>query len=115
MEQAPEGGTREEQIYTLQYLQQLYQSQYTSIANDMNRSVEYLNELNGVQKTLENVPMVSGKDILVSLGGNAYITSKVKKLDSILVGVGAGYMVEKGVDDAKSFVASKIDKMTREG
>ena len=82
------------------------------MANDMNRSVQYLNELNGVQKTLESAPMVSGKDTLISLGGNTYINSKVKKLDSILVGVGAGYMVEKDIEDAKRFVAAKIDKVT---
>lgn len=112
MEQAPEVGTKEEQAYTLQYLQQLYQNQYSAIANDMNRSVQYLNELNGVQKTLESAPMANGKDALISIGANAYINSKVKKLDSILVGVGAGYVVEKDIEEAKGFIVGKVEKVT---
>ncbi len=71
-----------------------------------------MNDLNAAQKSLENSGIIGGREALVSLGGGVYITSKTKKLDNVIVGVGAGYMVEKNVEEAKRFVADRIERVT---
>ncbi|HUC38721.1 MAG TPA: prefoldin subunit alpha [Candidatus Acidoferrum sp.] len=107
-----QAGKKEEEIYTLRYLQQLYQNQYTSIVNEMNRSMEYLNELNIAQKTIESTGELNGKGALIGLGAGMYITSSVKKINSILVGIGGGYVVEKSIDEAKQFTVARIERVT---
>lgn len=105
-------GKKEEELYTLRYLQQLYQNQYTSVINEMNRSMEYLNELNVAQKTIESTDMINGKGALIGLGAGMYISSSVKKVSSILVGIGGGYIVEKSIDEAKQFISGRIERVT---
>ncbi len=112
MEQ-PHGHSREEELYTLSYMQQLYQNQYNELASAINRNVQYLNELAALKKTLDESALVDGKEVLVDLGANAYLSSRVKKLESVLIDIGAGYIVEKSVEDAKLFVDSRTDRSTQ--
>ena len=112
MEQPP-GHSREEELYTLSYMQQLYQNQYSTIVSEINRDIQYLNELGALKKTLEGVELVMGRDVLVNLGANAYMNSRAEKLDSVLIDIGAGYVVEKSVDDAKLFVDARVERSTK--
>lgn len=111
---AQQGGrSREEELYTLGYMQQVYQNQYNSLVSEINRNVQYLNELSGLKKTLESSGMADNKDVLVNLGGGAYMNSRIKKLDSVLVEIGAGLVIEKRIEDARLFVDSRIEKATQ--
>ena len=111
---AEQGGrNREEELYTLGYMQQVYQNQYNSLVSEINRNVQYLNELSGLKKTLESSGMADNKDVLVNLGGGAYMNSRIKKFDSVLVEIGAGLVIEKRIDEAKLFVDSRIEKATQ--
>ena len=112
MEQPP-GHSREEELYTLSYMQQLYQNQYSTIVSEINRDIQYLNELGALKKTLEGVELVMGRDVLVNLGANAYMNSRAEKLDSVLIDIGAGYVVEKSVDDATLFVDARVERSTK--
>ena len=47
------------------------------------------------------------------IGYDMYLNSQVAKSDKVAVGVGAGYMVEKGVDEAKQYVAKALDMETK--
>ncbi len=102
----------EEETYTLRYLQQLYQSQYGAVSSEINRVVAYLGELNTAQKTIESADQIGGREALVHLGANVYMSAKSKKLDNVIVSVGGGYLVEKTITQAKQFLASKIEHIT---
>lgn len=102
---------KEEEIYSLRYLQQLYQNQYTSITTEMNRSLEYMGQLSEAQKTIENTGAIKGKDTLVDLGAGIFMNANVKKLDNVMVSIGAGYVAEKSIEDTKQFVAARIEKV----
>jgi prefoldin alpha subunit len=96
----------------LRYMQQVYQNQYTMIENSMNIVLRELQELNSAQKTLENIGLVNGKEILTGIGGDFYLPGKVEHPDKVLVGIGAGYVIEKDTDSAKMHVAGLIKKNT---
>ncbi len=102
---------KEDEVYSLRYLQQLYQNQYSAVSGEMNRSLEYLGQLNEAQKTMENVNSVKGKDTLLDLGAGVYMSANVKKSDSVLVNIGGSYLTEKSIDEAKLMVATRIEKM----
>ncbi|MCL4379336.1 MAG: prefoldin subunit alpha [Candidatus Marsarchaeota archaeon] len=109
----PENRTREEELYTLSYMQQLYQNQYNAIVSEINRAVQYLNELAALRKTLDDSNMLNGKDVLVSLGAGAYMSSTAGRLGFVLVDIGAGHVVEKDIDSAKAFVDDRVQKSTK--
>jgi prefoldin alpha subunit len=97
-------------IEELRYLQQIYQNQYAMIGNSINMVLREMQELSSAQKTLENMDLVEGKEILNGIGGDFYISGKVQDPKKVLVGVGAGYLIEKDIDSAKTYVADLIKK-----
>jgi prefoldin alpha subunit len=101
----------EDNIETLSYLSQLYQNQYAAITNEMNRNLEYIRELNEAQKSLENSNEISKKNALFHLGAGAYIDVKTDKVDRVLIGISGKYVIEKNIDDAKKYIAARIEKM----
>ncbi|MGI0100203.1 MAG: prefoldin subunit alpha [Candidatus Micrarchaeaceae archaeon] len=96
----------------LRYLQQLYQNQYALLGNSINAELGELQELNSAQRTLEGAGMLEGKDVLNPIGGGIYFQGRISDPKNVLVGVGAGYVVEMEVDPAKTYVAELIKKRT---
>ncbi len=96
----------------LRYMQQVYQNQYSIIGNSINAVLRELQELNSAQKTLENMNLVQGKETLTGIGGDFYLTGKIHDPNKVLVGVGAGYVIEKDADSAKTHVAGLIKNHT---
>lgn len=96
----------------LRYMQQVYQNQYSVLSNSINMILRELQELNSAQRTLENIDLVEGKETLTGIGGDFYLVGSIKDPKSVLVGIGAGYVVEKETDPAKTFVANLIKKHT---
>ena len=101
-----------ESIEALRYLYQLYQSQYSAVVNEMNRNLEYIRELNDAQRTLEGLGSVKKKGALLSLGAGVYMDAAVGDADRVLVGVGAGYMVERSPVEARNLVSGRVEKAT---
>jgi prefoldin alpha subunit len=109
----PQGfRSKEEELYTLRYLQQLYQGQYSGISNEMNQLLGHIGELEAALKTAENYNIVNGKNTLMHIGANVYLNANASKSETMLVGVGGGWMVEKSIDDSKLYVSKRIEKMT---
>ena len=99
-------------IEELRYIQQVYQNQYTMIGNSINMLFRELQELNSAQKTLENIDIVEGKDTLTGIGADFYLAGRIQNPKTAIVGVGAGYLVEKEIDASKTHVAALIQKHT---
>lgn len=104
--------SKEQGIEELRYIQQVYQNQYAMVGNSINMALQELQELNAAQKTLENMDLVEGKDILTNIGAQFFALGRVQNPKSVIVGVGADYFVEKDIDLAKTHAASYIQERT---
>src|ERR1700733_5972170 len=102
----------EQGLDELRYIQQVYQNQYAMLGNSINMIIQELGQLNSAQKTLENMDLTEGKEVITNVGSDFYLFGKIPNSKSILVGVGAGYLVEKDIDSAKTYAAEIIKKRT---
>lgn len=99
-------------IEEFRYLQQVYQSQYMALAQEMSTRAESLRELDNVQKTLEDMDMIKEMDTLIPIGSETYTKGKIMDGDSVVVGIGAGYFVEKDIASAKNYISNALEKET---
>jgi prefoldin alpha subunit len=63
--------------------------------------------LEGMEKESENA------ELLVPIGGSAYIKVKLASTDKVIVGMGAGVSVEKTLPDAKAIVKERLDELEK--
>lgn len=102
-DQKPPERKRVESVEELKYLQQIYQNQYTLVAQQINSTLELIRQLESAHSTIEHMDAVKGRQGLVPIGADAFISGKIDEAGSVLVGIGAGYLVEKSMDEAKQF------------
>ncbi len=91
----------------LGYVRQVYQSQYALVNNSVQIVMREIQELDAAQLTLESVDLLKGKETLLGTGAGVYVRTVPGDVSSVLVAVGGGYVVERGVDDAKAFVSGQ--------
>jgi len=99
-----------ENISALQYMQKYYQDQYLILQQNIEESYNYINEIKETQFSIQNIDKISSREVLNPIGSNAYITTKTDKINSIIIGVGAGFYAEKGINEAKEFIEKLITK-----
>lgn len=105
-------GSGKDELSELRYMQQVYQNQYSMVSNSINVVLRELQELGAAQKTLENMELVNGREVLTGIGGDFYISGSISSADNVLVGIGAGYVIEKDIDSAKAHAEELIKKHT---
>ncbi len=98
----------QEAMAQLQYLQSVYTQRYEILSEQITaynlareavlRSVDLIDHA----KSIEN------SNVLVNAEGGTYIEASVKKVESVMTYVGAGYLVEKNIADAKEFLEQAI-------
>jgi len=67
-----------------------------------------------LQTTLNTIDeMKTGDDVLFSLGSSAYAKGKLSDKNKIIVEVGAGVVLEKGLDEAKQILSSRANEIQR--
>lgn len=93
----------------LAYLERVYQNQYMMVGNAINSSLSEIQELDSASKALAEMDKVEGKESFTSIGGDFYLKSQVKKDSKVIIGVGAGFMVEKDLEAAKQTVKKRMD------
>ncbi len=68
--------------------------------------------LNSAKEVLEELKRRSeGDEILVPIGGGVYVLASVRKVDYVLVQLGARYAIEKKVDDAIKYIDERIGEV----
>lgn len=105
---APEMSRQE-----MEYLGRLYQNQYAVVTNSLNESFVELQELNAAARSLASLDSIKGKETLHAIGPDTYLTGRFEKSASIIMGVGAGYLVENDQESAKRLLEGRIDKQNR--
>jgi prefoldin alpha subunit len=111
-EEAVEKGRREEEINRLLYLQSLYGQQYEALVSELTTMSLARAALERNLSLLEKKEMVKGSSILVNAEGGTYFEANVKEINKVITYVGAGYLVEKEVEEAKEFIKKSIEQST---
>jgi prefoldin alpha subunit len=96
----------------LRYIQQLYQTQYMMVGQEVESRAAALRELEGARLTLENYDKVKGKKNVLPVGAGIFVNGAIGESSTVLMEIGAGYMLERTIDEAKAAVAKKLDKET---
>ena len=99
---------REEEFNRLVYLQNVYNQQYEAVMNE-------LGAFSVAQAALQrNLDLLKRKDemkkasVLINAEGGTYIEASVKEISKVMTYVGAGSLVEKGMDDAIAYIGRSI-------
>ncbi|MEM3211867.1 MAG: hypothetical protein QXR85_00965 [Candidatus Micrarchaeaceae archaeon] len=102
----------DEEANRLAYLQAAYMQQYELISNEIETYTIAQESLLRNLELIEHIGSVENSKILSGNGGIMF-NATTGKLDSVLVYVGAGYVVEKSLDEAKSFL-QKLSRANEE-
>ena len=63
--------------------------------------------LDGIEKEKENA------ELLVPIGGSAYVKAKLADTNTVIVGMGAGVSVEKPLAEAKATLKERLDELEK--
>ena len=104
----------EEKEGRLMYLQNLYGQQYDALMNELTTFTLAQAAIERNLHLLERKDQLKGSNILVNVEGGTYIEAKVKEIGKVMVYVGAGYLIDKNVEQAKSFLNDSMSKSKEE-
>jgi prefoldin alpha subunit len=94
----------------MRYLEQTAETlqQRISMVNAAISDLTYANmTLDGIEKEKEDA------ELLVPIGGSAYIKAKLADTNTIIVGMGSGVSVEKTLAEAKVTLKQRLDELEK--
>jgi len=94
----------------MRYLEQTAETlqQRISMVNAAISDLTYANlTLDGIDKEKENA------ELLVPIGGGAYVKVKLEDANKIIVGMGAGVSIEKTLVEAKTTLKERLDELEK--
>jgi len=109
-----QGNKPEEELRKLsmemQYLEQTADAlqQRISMVNAAMTDLTYANmTLDGIEKEKENA------ELLVPIGGSAYVKAKLADTNKVIVGLGAGVSIEKTLLEAKTTLKERLNELEK--
>ena len=94
----------------MRYLEQTAETlqQRISMVNAAISDLTYANmTLDGIEKEKENT------ELLVPIGGSAYVKAKLADTNTVIVGMGAGVSIEKTLAEAKVTLKQRLDELEK--
>ncbi len=94
----------------MRYLEQTAETlqQRIGMVNAAITDLAYANmTLDGIEKEKEN------GELLVPIGGSAYVKVKLADSNKVIVGMGAGVSVEKTLQEAKTILKERLDELEK--
>jgi prefoldin alpha subunit len=94
----------------LRYLEQTADTlqQRISMVNAAISDLTYANmTLDGIEKEKEN------SELLVPIGGSAYVKAKLADTNTVIVGMGAGVSIEKTLAEARVTLKERLDELEK--
>ena len=102
-------ATVEKAMEKLAYEHQLLQAQAQLLAQNLELLTLGRNEFQAVKETIEGLKKAEGEvEILVPIGAGSFLKGLITDRESAIVSVGAGYAVEKNLDDAIIYLEERI-------
>ncbi len=94
----------------LAYEYQLLQAQVQLLAQNLELLTLGRNEFQAVKETLEELKKVEEErpEILVPIGAGSFLKAMIIDKENAIVSVGAGYAIEKNLDDAVTYLDARI-------
>jgi prefoldin alpha subunit len=101
---------RNEKLERLAYEYQLLQAQAQLLAQNLELLTLGRNEFSAVKDTLEGLKKTEEEkpEILVPIGAGSFLKGVLVDKDNAIVSVGAGYAVERSIEDAISYLEKRI-------
>ena len=99
----------EKEMEKLAYEYQLLQAQAQLLAQNLELLTLGRNEFQAVKETIEELKKAEGEvEILVPIGAGSFLKGLIIDKENAIVSVGAGYAVEKNLDDAITYLEERI-------
>ncbi|AEH25559.1 prefoldin subunit alpha [Pyrococcus yayanosii] len=99
----------EKELEKLAYEYQMLQAQAQLLAQNLDLLTLARNEVQAVKETLKGLKKVEGEpEILIPIGAGSFLKGVIVDKDRAIVSVGAGYAVERSIDDAITFLEGRI-------
>ncbi|MGC8587009.1 MAG: prefoldin subunit alpha [Candidatus Micrarchaeia archaeon] len=96
--------SNEEEGERLRYLQSVYAQDYEGILDTLSNYTAISEAVSKNIEVLGKMDEIKDKKILMHLESGTYIETKITDSSKVLTYVGAGYLVEKSIADAKAFL-----------
>ncbi len=98
----------EEAMAQLQYLNNVYTQRYEIISNQVDTYSLAHDAIARNLSIIEKIQSIEDSNVLINCEGGTYIEAKVGKVHRVMTYVGAGYAVEKSIEDAREFLDSNM-------
>ncbi len=98
------GQDNDEVLMQLKYLHDMYTQQYANIENSIATYSLTSTSINKNIELIEKSNSIENSEAMIGGDGGAYITAKINKISSIMTYIGAGYLVEKDIEQALAFL-----------
>jgi prefoldin alpha subunit len=106
----PEKGEQRYSLEELQYTLQVYQERYNIISDQIKAILESMESISAAQEALRDPKRLKDKNTLLNLGGNTFANAVISDPENIVVGIGAGLMVEKDIEGANLTLKKRLDR-----
>lgn len=86
-------------------------SRYETIVEQLKIIEQQISELGTFEEELEVIKEKSSKDMLVQIGKSVFAPVKIDHSSKLLVEVGAGYFINKNIDEVKLIVLDQKKRL----
>ncbi len=100
----------EDAVMQLRYLQSIYMQQYDALESEIATYSFTIAAIERNMSILNSTGKIEGSKVLISGEGGTYIEASIKSMENVITYVGAGYFIEKGIDDARSFLSKNMSR-----
>lgn len=104
--------TKEEEITKNLTLIEYYKQQLESIEMQLQYLQSTLMDYQRAKMTVEQLSAVDdNSDVLIPIGAGTFVNGSLKNASNVLIGVGAGIVIEKPVDEAMGKLDERIKRI----
>ena len=104
---------KQEELNQLAYLQNMYSREYEALTDQISNYLTLANSFERNREVLTNMDKVQNSNMLVSLEAGMFAEVSAKKVTNVITNVGAGYMIEKTIDEAKEFIGKNSERLNQ--
>ncbi|MEM0201310.1 MAG: prefoldin subunit alpha [Candidatus Micrarchaeaceae archaeon] len=97
-------SSAQEAINQLRYLQNVYSQQYELLENQISTYTISIDAILKGVEALEKITISEKNKTLINTGPGVYMEGEITNTKTTLTYVGAGYLIEKTISEAKEFI-----------
>ena len=101
----------EEQAQQLLYQMQMLENMFGELTQKESSIINIIREANSAIHSIKGIDTKTESDSLIPLGLGAFVKSKVKSDEKIIINVGSGVAIEKNHDDAINYLESRLKEL----